>query len=1201
MARILLFSLLLLGLTGPAQAKSLLVLFKSSEGVTAANNEVRSNLEAPLKKLGYSLVYHDADRSLPDDASMALYDGVLTWHRTARYRDPAGYVRWLRNQVTAGRKVVIFGNLGAHTTDLKTWLPNETLNEFYRVFGLDFGAAYADKGLQLVADSQLARAPQPLSYYLLYKSVNPANEKLVVVRRQDQADSDSTMVAITPAGGMVSESYIFQGSGAKLRWLVDREKFLARALQKSQAAATGGHLLALYKGTEKVDAESNFIRRFLAEPLKSLGYTVDYRDVTQGLPSPAEMGRYKGVVTWFQTASMENAAAYCQWLLQQIQAGRKVVILGNLGAYQEVDKASQTPTERWLLTHEYNSFLYPFGLEFKGGWTKDTNVLKVANRDPAMVPWLEQSHLAHYFWIESVNKENKVYLSVRRSDLTPSDSAFVVRTPFGGYILESYLFRDATGKGDYKWHVDITSFLRDALTYQAQSKPATSTVTVNPSTPANVPAASTLPPRPSLPAGTTELKRRVLAFYQRDLLETSEKNKIHDVCETFLNHLGLVVDYRAIEDGLPSAGEMEPYRGVITWFQGASIPGAPAYAVWLKSQLEGGKLAVIMGDYGAYQDKSFSAQVNPAPTLAALGVDWRAATPTSDLKITRTGVTATGAGSASIEFADPQMMKGEIPLNLDDADLRKGWPTYVSTDPKNKVYLRVKDRDGQVSDAVVVTPRGGLVAGEFLVYTPPARPIKTESTDPNSAGLSAPAVADAVEVSKLRMDAFRFFTEAFQVQDFPRCDVTTLNGSRIFFEHIDGDAMHGMSFIDRASLNAEMMLREILARYQFPVTVSFVTSNLEFKATPTYRRELWAARKILELPWVELASHTVNHPFNWRLGDLRRRSGEDSVRLERIPPDDKLEIVSSIDFVNQQVAPPGKKCKVLLWTGMCNPTEAELALTDGMGVANLNGGDPVYDSVNPWLLGVTPLYAVVGGRYQFHTCAAGDFYYTGAWTRDYDGMKKLVEYFKYTEEPRRLRAMNLYYHFYLAERALGIEGLRIALDYVTQQKPAPLYASQYVEVVKDMIVTRLGQDASGRLVIANAGAMRTIRFDNPSRLPDLDKSPGVLGYLKVGDRLYVHLDDGAVHTLAWGSQAPTKPYLERASHYVDKWQGGSRFQLRGTGPASFTLAGMVPNAAYRITVGGESKTVTSDATGRLSWQGTFAQYDGRYAVEVRKT
>jgi len=1200
MLRFLLLAWLLLGLAGPVEARSLLVLFKSSEGVTAASNEVRSHLEAPLKKLGFSLVYHDADQSLPDDARMASFEGVLTWHRTARYRDPAGYVRWLRNQVTAGRKVVIFGNLGAHSTDLKTWLPDDTLNEFYRVFGLEYGAAYASGNLRLVAESSLARAPRPLSYYLLYRSVNPANEKLVVVKRQDLADSDSTMVAITPAGGMVSESYIFQGSGAGLRWLVDRERFLARALARTESAAPGGHLLALYKGTEKVDAESNFIRRFLAEPLKSLGYTVDYRDVTRGLPPAAEMTRYKGILTWYQTADMENAAAYCQWLLEQIQAGRKVVILGNLGAYQELDKASQTPTERWLLNHEYNSFLYPFGLEFKGGWTKDTKILEVAGRDPAVVPWLEQSHLAHYFWIESVNPENKVYLSVRRTDLSPSESAFVVRTPFGGYILESYLFRDTTGQGAYKWHVDITAFLRDALTYRAQAGPATHAVAVKPSTPASVPASATLPPRPSLPPGTRELKRRVLAFYQRDLRETSEKNKIHDEAETFLNHLGLVVDYRAIEDGLPSAAEMEPYRGIITWFQGAAIPGASAYAVWLKSQLESGRLAVILGDYGAYQDKGFSAQVNPGPTLAALGVDWRAAAPANDLKVTRTGVTATGGGSASIEFADPQVCKGEIPLNLEDPDLRKGWPVYVSTDPKNKVYLRVKDKDGQLCDAVVVTPRGALVAGEFLVYTPPARPLKLESSDPSQGGLTAPAVADHVEVSKLRLDAFRFFAEAFQVEDFPRCDVTTLNGSRIFFEHIDGDAMHGLSFIDRASLNAEMMLREILSKYRFPVTVSFVTANLEFKATPTYRRELWAARRILALPWIELASHTVNHPFNWRLGDLRRRPGSDGVRLERIPPDDKLEIVSSIDFLNQQVAPPGKQCKVLLWSGMCNPTEAELALADGLGVTNMNGGDPVYDSTNPWLLGVTPLYAVVGGRYQFHTCAAGDFYYTGAWTRDYDGMKKLVEYFRYTEEPRRLRAMNLYYHFYLAERAQGIEGLRIALDYVAQQKPAPLYVSQYIDVVKDMIVTRLGQDASGRLVIANSGAMRTIRFDSPARLPDLAGSQGILGYLKVGERLYVHLDEAPVHYLAWGSQAPSQPYLERASHYVERWQPGIRFEMRGTGPASFTLAGLAPDAAYRVTVGAETQTATSDARGRLSWQGTFTQHDGRYAVEVRK-
>jgi hypothetical protein len=1202
---VLLFCLLWLSLHATAApARKMLVLYKSSEKINPNDYEVKWHIEPILVPQGWKLAYLDCDKGLPDEAAMAEYQGVCSWHRTAVYKDPSAYVRWMRNQVVSGRKVIVFGNFGAFTSDQKTWLGNEVLNEFFLPFGLEYGAAYSGdtKQLQVVGSSK-ATPPSPLSYYLLFRSINPDNDPWLTVSRKDLDKSESAMVAVTPHGCMVGETYAYQMDGKKVRWLVDRSKLLAEATATPSGGdrvSSGGHLLALYKSSEGFDDATNYIARFLAGPLKELGYTFDCYDILKGPPPAASMSKYTGVISWYQTASMENAAAYCNWLSQQIMAGRKVVVVGNLGAFQELDSKSNPPTERWLLPNEYNSFLYPFGLEFKGMWTKDPALLRVSSRDQTMIPFLEQQYITHYYWIQAVSPEDKPYLVINRSDAKNSDSAIVVRTPYGGLALESYLFRDMTGKGDYKWHVDMKRFLADCLTYKPSKLPVASTLKWTPTPPRQVSGADSLPKVAGLPAGTIEIKRRVLAFYQRDQKEESGKNRIHDNVETFLNHIGLVVDYRAIEDSLPSTAEMEQYRGIITWFLGASVPDAQAYGSWLKAQIEAGRKLVIVGDYGAYQDKNLATQVDPSPTFKALGIDWRAASPVSGIRLNRTNLVT--MGPPSVEFMDESMCKGEHPINLADNDLKKGWPVYLSSNPANKVYLKVKDPEGQICDAVTVTPNGGIVAGEFLLYVPPAMPLRVESSDPNRSG---PAVADEIEVPELRIDAFRFFAEAFQTNDLPRCDTTTLNGSRIFFTHIDGDAMQGMSLIDRGSLNAEMLYREIFQNYQIPTSVSFVTDNLQFKATPTYKRELEAARRILALPWVEADCHTVNHPFNWRLGDLKRKPGDNEGGLVRLPPDNRLEICDAIDFTNQLVCPPGKSVKTLFWSGMCNPSEEALRYTDGMGCSNLNGGDPVYDSIHPYLVGVSPLYAQVDGRYQFHTCAAGDFYYTGAWTKDYDGMKRLVEYFNYTEEPRRLRAMNLYYHFYLAERELGISGLKIAMDWVMDHKPAYLFASNYVDIVRDMIVTRLGRDAQGNIVVSNSGAMRTIRFDDLSKRPDLSKSSGVLGYNTAGNRLYVHLDDATVHRIALADNpANNRPYVERASHYINGWKAGGSavsFNFKGTGPASFSLLGMDKNAGYRVSLQGQpDKVVRSDGSGRLSWDGTLANYEGTYSVKVNK-
>ena len=1187
----------------------LLVLYKSSESPSPDQSEVKSHIEPVLKKLGFAVDYFDVNQALPDAARMKSYQAILTWHRTAQYANPQAYIRFVRDQVLAGRKVVVLGNFGAHTADLKTWASNESLNEFFVPFGLEYRAGYSGDAskLQVVTDSAVAKSPNPPPTYMNFHSKAPSNRSYLVIRRTDLPDSDSALVVRTPKGGMAQEGYLYKTEGGNVTWLLDREQFLSEVLDVKPrvASSKGGRILGLYKGSDGQNGESNYISRFCREPLKALGYQLDCQDVEKGFPDSATMQGYSGVISWYQSAAMAHAADYCRWLTQQIQAGRKVVILGTLGAFQELDKSGSVSTERWLLPHEYNSFLYPFGLEFLGMWTKDTAKLKAVSVDPRMVPWIEPAQLAHYFWIRSANPDNKVYLKVGRTDVPYADSAFVVRTPYGGYVLESYLFRDVTGRGDYKWHFALKDFLDDCLNTKAKNPPANLTYQVKPSNPPLAPAEQQLPQPPPLPAGAPNMKRKILAFIQRDFKETTDQNSIGEVVESILNHLGLIIEYRFIEDPLPTEQEMQEYRGIITWFHGNAIANAQAYANWLKGQMDNGKLYVILGDYGAYQDSAFKSQVSTSEVMKTLGVDYRP-NPTEFDEFRRRNPGLDAFSGGSIEHMDINVCKFERDINLNDPDLKlRGWPIYLSIDPKSKVYLSVKDGRGK-SDVLLTTPRGGLAVGQFIMYTPPNSAIRKESSQPASKdGLATGPAAEENDLQQWRFDPFKFFSEAFQVKDLPSADVTTLNGSRIYFSHIDGDASFGMSLIDRASLNHEMMYREILAPTQLPVTVSFVTNNLEKKATSTYTREINAARQIFALPWVELATHTDIHPFNWRDGDLTRvtEPGGD-FHLVKVPPDYKKEVYHSIDFTNQVLAPPGKKCTTLLWSGLCNPPQIALEMTDSIGVCNMNGGDPIYDSTNPFVAGVANLYKKVGNRYQYHTCAAGDFYYTSSWTRDYDGMKRLPEFFKYTEEPRRLRAMNLYYHFYLAERELGIQGLRSAMEYVKTQRPAPMFVSNYVAIVKDMITTKIGRSSDGAFVVTNSGACRTIRWDNMPQDPDLSRCSGVIGFYRMGQRLYVHLDESKTHKIILGSAKGNSVYLERASHYVNSFKvaaGNSvTFRMHGVGPGHFTLANM-PAGTYRVNVStcGESR-VAAGVDGKLTWSGTLLTYEGDYKVTISR-
>jgi hypothetical protein len=162
---------------------------------------------------------------------------------------------------------------------------------------------------------------------------------------------------------------------------------------------------------------------------------------------------------------------YIDWLLAQIQAGRKVVILGNFGAFGTAYKEAGTETT-WLLSHsELNRFFYPFGVEFMANWIGDSELLEVREKSPEMVEHettLEPEDFRHYFYWKSVYPENVVYLKVGRKDLPAAESAFIVRTPFGGFAFEGYLYKSDPDTSEIRFLLNRRQFLQECLEYRSE-------------------------------------------------------------------------------------------------------------------------------------------------------------------------------------------------------------------------------------------------------------------------------------------------------------------------------------------------------------------------------------------------------------------------------------------------------------------------------------------------------------------------------------------------------------------------------------------------------------------------------------------------------------------------------------------------------------------------------------------------------------
>jgi hypothetical protein len=132
-------------------------------------------------------------------------------------------------------------------------------------------------------------------------------------------------------------------------------------------------ILALYDGAQEGSAELSRIHRFAELPLNHLGFIVKFRDIGKGLPSLAEMERYRGVITWFAGA-IPNSDAYLAWANQVSRNNLRYVILGHIGV---------APDTANLLV--VNRLLGTIGVRYTGDYVMPTLGTRIVYKDPGLM------------------------------------------------------------------------------------------------------------------------------------------------------------------------------------------------------------------------------------------------------------------------------------------------------------------------------------------------------------------------------------------------------------------------------------------------------------------------------------------------------------------------------------------------------------------------------------------------------------------------------------------------------------------------------------------------------------------------------------------------------------------------------------------------------------------------------------------------
>lgn len=702
--------------------------------------------------------------------------------------------------------------------------------------------------------------------------------------------------------------------------------------------------------------------------------------------------------------------------------------------------------------------------------------------------------------------------------------------------------------------------------------------------------ALTLGPRPAaggrraeVTPADGELPRRVLALYKSAELynavegarpKTAWLNEVHAWAQMPLNWLGLVVDYHDVTRGLPDEAQMDRYRGVLTWYQTEEIDDPLGYLQWLAAQIRAGRRVVILGNLGAYRDRN---------TLKTPGLD------EISLALMPTGLEFRGrwtGNSRVIELRQKNAAMVEFERALPPA-----LPNYyqvVSRRADNRIHLTIGRKDAPDSDShlVVTGPWGGFAGDDYVRYqqaVPYAAP---------RAGGSARVDAPYQQLEAFRtrwwINPFAFFEAALGLEDWPRPDVTTLNGRRLFYSHIDGDGMRNVSEVRPQALSGEIIHDEILAKVPLPVSVSVVVAEVDPELLGSARTQA-LARAMFALPNVEAASHSFTHPLDW---ERRTRSFD----LPRLPYSVETEIAGSVRYIDERLLPRGKRVRLFQWSGSTRVTEEALALVERLGLPNINGGDSMFDREWPSYTKVAPLGRQVGKYWQSYTSAANENLYTNLWAGPFYGFRHVLETFKSTETPRRVSPVNVYYHFYSGERVASLAALRVVYEWARRQPVAPVFTSEYLAMVEGFRTARVARAGAG-FRVWDHGALRTIRFDagrfdagrfhgGPAAV-DMARSRGVLGFTRHQGSLYVHLEGSGEALIVLAATPGPGPYLANASHRVSRWQPKDlSFKIDGVGAKSAEIGGLRAGEERQVEIIG--REATRRVRARVSSDGLLA-------------
>lgn len=578
------------------------------------------------------------------------------------------------------------------------------------------------------------------------------------------------------------------------------------------------------------------------------------------------------------------------------------------------------------------------------------------------------------------------------------------------------------------------------------------------------------------------LKREILTLIDESIDDRMEL-PAHRYGAIALEYTGYIQKLHNIRTGLPNPEDTTQYGGVIVWLS-VNYNNPPKLIEWLKEIRSKNIPIVFAYDFGFETADIY---------LQQLGIHTYDAEPATKKTIT----------------VKDSMMDFEIQVPITQDTL------YLKAPLNSQELLTYTDSNDLSSTTAAITPWGGYALGSSFFVE-----IDGENL--------------------WSINPFEFFKKALRLQEFPVPDTTTQNGSRLFFSHIDGDGiLNGVEF-NSELVSGDIIYSEILKKYHVPHSVSVIGAEIMPNGLyPEHsQRLLELSKKIYALDNVEPATHTFTHPFFW--GKIHNNNLDESYRLKPLGYDFSLnyELTEMLSFIQTNLLEQNsnKKAQSVYWSGDCNPRVDALELLAKHSFLNINGGDTTISNVHPWLTRIAPLGVERGGYYQIYTGAQNENVFTNDWLGPFWGFKKVVQTFKLTNSPKRLKPIDVYYHLYSGSKKASLNALRYVFDWVLQQNTMPIFTSEYIPKVMDYYTVSIAKDENASWLYAGMKDLKTLRVEKKNGGVALQNSPTTLGIQHFEEHTYIALDQHSKHLLQLQqAQSSDQVYLQRANGKVEEY------------------------------------------------------------------